>query len=149
MAEMTFTILAVLAACVLAYLLHSGWISRHDQFQFDPARILQLRRSREWPVTEAIVEDAHVMLDRPSRPLLFLFWGRRDITNLALRYDVNGACFRSSLKVLAYPQDRFWTRMNPSIARGEKLMIRYDPRDPSVVFPVNRTWHNGQIWRLG
>lgn len=148
MSEMTFNILAIGGVCVLVGLLRSGWASGPGELQIEPARVLDLHRSRKWPATEATVEEVEVMLVRSS-PLNFARRLSRDTTHVTIGYDVNGIHFRSLLKVLSSLQDRYWTRLNKTMTLGEKLMIRYDPENPSVVFPVEKTWHGGQVWRLG
>ena len=148
MSELTFTILAIGGVCVLVGLLRSRWASAPGELQIEPARVLDLHRSRKWPVTEATVEKVDVMLNRSSL-LNFAAWLSRDTTHVTIGYDVNGVHLRSLLKVLSPLQDRYWMRLNKTMTLGEKLMIRYDPENPLVMFPIEKTWHGGQVWRVG
>lgn len=96
-----------------------------------------------WPITEAVVTRAVLRvhaLDRSSRfPNALFVW---------FEYEVAGLKY-SDVFTAASPGGGPSARSVASQAAGEKLMIRYNPKNPADAQPVDKRWHDLKVWWIG
>jgi len=96
-----------------------------------------------WPITDAVVTRAVLRvhaLDRSSRfPNALFVW---------FEYEVAGLKY-SDVFTAASPGGGPSARSVASQAAGEKLMIRYNPKNPADAQPVDKRWHDLKVWWIG
>ena len=96
-----------------------------------------------WPITEAVVTRAGLQvhaLGRPSRvPNALFVW---------FEYEVAGVKY-GDVFTAASPGGGPSAHSVASKAAGEKLMIRYNPKNPADAQPVEQRWHDLKVWWIG
>jgi hypothetical protein len=96
-----------------------------------------------WPITEAVVTRAVLQvhaLGRPSRvPNALFVW---------FEYEVAGVKY-GDVFTAASPGGGPSAHSVASKAAGEKLMIRYNPKNPADAQPVEQRWHDLKVWWIG
>jgi Protein of unknown function (DUF3592) len=108
------------------------------------ASMFSLSRST-WPITEAVVTRAvlqvhHRTLGMPNRiPNALFVW---------FEYEVAGVKY-SDVFTAASPGGGPSAYSVASEAAGEKLMIRYNPKNPADAQPLEKSWHDLKVWWIG
>ena len=108
------------------------------------ASMFSLRVST-WPITEAVVTRAVLKTHRgfliqPSTiPNALFVW---------FEYEVAGVKY-SDVFTAASPGGGPSAYSVASEAAGEKLMIRYNPKNPADAQPVEKRWHDLKVWWIG
>jgi hypothetical protein len=98
-----------------------------------------------WPITEAVVTRAVLKVHRgvliqPSTiPNALFVW---------FEYEVAGVKY-SDVFTAASPGGGPSAHDVASEAAGEKLMIRYNPKNPADAQPVDKRWHDLKVWWIG
>jgi hypothetical protein len=113
--------------------------------RFNPLRVFMVSN---WPITEAVVTEA-ALRPWPEMPysIVTAFTQRADGLDVRFAYEVEGVKYLNTFTVVV--STGFWSRVTTSVAPGEKLMVRYDPRDPADSVPVEKTWHGWNVWAEG
>jgi hypothetical protein len=105
------------------------------------ASMFDLGRS-SWPTTEAVVTRA--ALNR-KQPFTFLSSRRHYPFYIWFEYEIGGIKYRDVFTATAWASDR---HLEDEVV-GEKLMIRYNPRNLSDALPMEDRWHDLKVWWPG
>lgn len=106
------------------------------------ASMFDLGRS-SWPETEAVVTRAKMMTQGRS----FVFYSSSFPYALYVwfEYEIGGVKYNDVFTAAAWLADR---HLETEVV-GEKLMIRYNPRNLSDALPVDTRWHDLKVWWPG
>ena len=145
LSETAVTFLAIVVVCVLAYALSSGRAGR-SPYQYNLSRALNLRRRRGMPVWPAI----EATVTRVTQVSGGRFWLRPapDFISVTFAYEVGGVQHTNRLIAVFPRPERYWVGLTAHAAIGEKVLVRYDPKNPGDSVPVEKTWH-GWMLRTG
>lgn len=145
-----------LPVSVLAYLVYVAYVGpRRGPRKPSISRALNLKRMfnmRNWPVAKARITAIDRELRRARSSLAgFGKYYLPDYVFLTFEYQVSKVPHTNQFVVLCNPQERFWgdVAVSDEELKGEAVMVHYDPENPGDSVPVDKTWHEMPIWKLG
>lgn len=146
--EATFCIFWGAVACYLAYVLLSGKASDDGPKKYSLSRMFDFQRERgipHWPVIQATVTQATRTI---YSNLMDFHRAIPDKIEVAFEFLLAGIRYENRFVVLYPPREDYWARLATNLAVGEKVMVRYDPENPSDSIPAEKTWHSWPVWTL-
>ena len=116
----------------------------------DFQRLLNLRKwwhMTEWPQTEASITETRICA--PGERFRNLSGGGfpPNRIEICFEFDANGSRYEGKFSVGFVGMD--WGTMATRNAVGQKVRVRFDPKDPKDCIPVQNEWQGFKVWSVG
>jgi hypothetical protein len=145
----------VLAALLWFVLVRVVWAYRRQggRLPIDVQRLLNLRRwwnMSDWPQTVASITETRICfpekrITRIANPTGLGF--PPNTIQVSFQYEASGSRHDGKFSVAFMDMD--WATMATRNAVGQKVKVRFNPKDPEECVPVENEWSGFKLWSVG